>query len=164
MEKAEETKIVIEPNSEEIHMEAMTLISAGYSYIYDRKTGERSKTNNNMLPMQLQKKNPDGSLRFTTKKPPFEPKRGAYKCLLHADDPNRAHYTDMGLPVCKKHNLINPHQRTIHMQKRHKVEWAAIEAERIERERQEDREFQRSIMGMAKPQAPLYVSDKEKKK
>ena len=169
-EKAEETKLVVEnPNPEEgVSVKGLSVTSAGYSYIYDTKTGDRSKTNNNMLPMQLKKKHPDGTPRFTTIKPPFEPKKGTLKCMLHADDPNRKLYDEMGLPSCKKHNLTNPFQVRRHMEKRHKMEWQAIEQMRIEKERQEDREFQRKILSRGIEEedkaAPLYVSDKPEKK
>lgn len=120
--------------------------SAGYSYVYDTKTGERSTVNNNMLPSQLRKKRPDGSFVFTLKKPDIEVKRGTYKCMLHASDPNRAYYDTLGLPVCPKDNLTAPVQVRRHMQKRHKMEWEIIEGERIERERQHDRRLQESLI------------------
>lgn len=164
MEEIKETQVVIESNTEGILQTPTKLTSAGYSYIYDTITGDRSKTNNNMLPAQLRKKRPDGSLRFTTVKPNFIPSGGTLKCNLHKDNPNREIYNDMGLPVCKKHNLTSPFQVKRHMQKRHPMEWAAIEDMRISREKQEDREFQRSIIGMAtskKEEPPLYVSKKD---
>lgn len=125
---------------------ASTLTSAGYVYIYDTKTGERSLTNRNMLPAQLAKRREDGSFVFTQNKPARVPKRGTYKCLLHKDDPNRALYDQWGLAVCPKSNLISEHQVKRHMQNRHKVEWQTIEDARIERERQEDRALQRAFM------------------
>ena len=109
------------------------LKSAGYTIIYDIETGEQSITNNNMLAAQL-KKMRNGKRVFTTTKPSSEPKRGTIKCLLHPDDPNREHYNEMGLPQCRKSNLINEFQRTRHMQRKHRDEWAAIEAEKKERE------------------------------
>jgi hypothetical protein len=145
------------------------VLSAGYTYIYDTKTGDRSRTNNNMLLAQLKKKNKDGTQRFTTVKPPFSPPKPAVKCLLSASNPNRPLYDKMSLPVCEK-ALINDFQVRRHMMKRHKMEWEAIEQERIKAEKQEDREFQRMMMGKKpeppppEPPAPLYVSDKVKKK
>ncbi len=115
-------------------MVATALKSAGYTYIYNRKTGERSITNNNMLPTQLKKKNEDGSYVFTLSKPEFKPKRGTLKCMLHAEDPNRAHYDELGFPTCKKSNLVSPFQVSMHMQKRHKAEWAALQQEKKEKE------------------------------
>ena len=157
-----------------------SLTSAGYTYIYDTRTGERSVTNNNMLRAQLRKKRPDGSRVFTTIKPSFEPEKGQFKCLLHPKDPNRAHYDYLGLPVCHTAHIPSPFHVRQHMQKRHRVEWQVIEEERKEQERQDDKQFQREVlMGVRKAvpvptevgiasgvsgEAPLYVSDKPKRK
>jgi len=145
-------------------MVAMKLKSAGYVYIYDNRTGDRSLCNRNMLLQALKKKRPDGSTVFTTAKPSIEPKQGHFKCLLHQDNPNRKHYDELGLAVCKKANLISPYQVRRHMEKRHKMEWATIEQERIDTEKREDREFQRQIMTKATGGAPLYVSKKDRAK
>jgi hypothetical protein len=114
-------------------MTMSTIKSAGYVFVYDMETGDRSIVNANMLPSQLRKMR-NGKRVFTTQKPTIEPKRGILQCFLHPDNPNREHYTEMGLPVCKKSNLINEYQRTRHMQRKHKDEWASIEAERKTKE------------------------------
>jgi len=143
---------------------AYKVSSAGYVFIYDTRTGDRSRTNRNMLPTQLKKRRADGSPVFTTKKPSFSPARGTFKCMLHIDDPNREHYNALGLATCRKSNLTNAYQVRRHMQKRHPVEWEVIEEERKAKEKAEDREFQRELMGRAVEKAPLYVSDKDKVK
>ena len=150
-------------------MMATELKSAGWVYIYDTLTHERSVCNKNMLKRHLEKKRPDGTFVFTTKVPTVPPKRGTLKCMLHPDNPNRAHYDDLGLPVCLKSNLTSPFQVTRHMQKRHKQEWATLEQERLAKKEQDDRDFQRAMMSGLKPQvvgtpeAPLYTSDKPPK-
>lgn len=136
-------------------MTTSTLESAGWTYIYDSRTGDKSLCNNNMLAQHLKKKRPDGSYVFTTQKPKVMPKLGTLKCMLHPDNPKRGHYDELGLGTCKKSNLTSPFQVTRHMQKRHKMEWQTLEAERIEAEKQEEREFRKSLMGKA--EAPLYV-------
>lgn len=142
------------------------LTSAGWCYIYETKDGQRSICNRNMLPQLLKVKNPDKTLRFTTRKPDYEPKVGTLKCLLHQDDPNRTHYSEIGFATCPKSNITSPYQVTQHMRKRHPVEWASIEKERTDKERKEDRDFQHKLMdrvaGEEKP--PLYVSKKDKEK
>ena len=137
--------------------------SAGYTRVFDTKTSVSSNINNNMLPAALRKKRPDGSFVFTVRRPNNPPKRGIYKCLLHKDDPNRKHYDEMGFAVCSKDNLSSPFHVRRHMKARHKVEFEAIEAERLDVEKKEEREFQRSLMGKVAEKAPLYVSDKAKK-
>ena len=125
---------------------AKVLTSAGYKYIYDTKTGERSLTNANMLPAQLRKVREDGTPVFTTKKPAIEPSRGEYKCLLHPSNKERPHYDELGFAVCHKSNLMSQFQVEQHMRNRHRVEWATIQRERQEKEREEERKLQRAIL------------------
>ena len=146
-------------------MLATELTSAEWVYLYDTVTRERSVCNRNMLKQHLEKKRKDGTFVFTTKVPKVGPKRGALRCMLHPDNPNRSHYDDLGLPSCPKANLTSPFQVRRHMEKRHKQEWATLEQERVERKEQDDRDFQRAMMsGMRPPveEAPLYVPDKPK--
>lgn len=69
-----------------------------------------------------------------------------------------------------KSNLTSPYQVNRHMEKKHKDEWKAIEQERTERERQEDRELQRLLLASAvggiskEEKPPLYISKKDKAK
>ena len=137
------------------------LSSAGWVYIYEISDGQRSIANRNMLP-QLLKVKVNGKLRFTTRKPDYEPKRGTLKCLLHKDDSNRAHYNEIGFVTCPKSNITSPYQVARHMEKRHPVEWKTIEKERTDKEKAEDRQFQHAVLNAVKP-APLYVSKKDKK-
>jgi len=151
-----------------VPMATAELTSAGWCYIYDTRTGDRSRCNRNMLTQHLKLKRPDGTAIFTTVDPHIPVKVGAYKCLLHADNPNRKHYDGMGLPTCRKANLTSPFQVRRHMMKRHPQEWATIEQERTDAEKQHDREFQEKMLSrvaeapkpVGTPEAPLYVSDK----
>ena len=143
----------------------------GRVFIYDTLTREQSEVLLTMLPQMMRKVRPDGTKVFTEIKPNEGPVRGNLKCKLHADDPNRAYYDTLGLPVCRKSNLTAPFHVIRHMKSRHKVEWEILEQARKdeeiarrERERLEDREFQRSLMGQKTEKPPLYVSDKDKKK
>ena len=125
------------------------LTSAGWCYIYETKTGERSVANKNMLPQLLKVKNTDGTSRFTTVKPqnpPFPIKVGHLKCMLHQDDSKRAHYDGMGLPLCRKSNLTSPYQVRRHMMKKHSIEWQTIEQERKDVEEKRNREMQESLI------------------
>ena len=126
-------------HSNGITMTASELQSAGYVYVYDNRTGDRSVINRNMLQQQLEKRREDGSYAFTTQKPDFERVYGDVKCLLHKDDPNRSTYDNMGLAYCTKDNLTASHDLRVHMQKRHRREWATIDGERIEEDRKRNR-------------------------
>jgi len=123
-----------------VNMIASTISSAGYVYVWDRRTGERSTINMNMLPAQLKKRHPDGGLVFQHFKPDIEPQRGTLKCLLHKESPGRAAYDLWGLAYCTKSNLPSPYMVEQHMAHRHKNEWATIQRQRAEEEKRGERE------------------------
>ncbi len=127
-------------------MVVTTLRSAGYSYIWDTVTHERSLINNNMLPSAFKKKRPDGSRVFTADEPKELPARGTLKCMLHSDNPNREYYDSLGLPVCLKANLTSPFQVKRHMQKRHKMEYEALEEERLQAEKDRNIQLQEALI------------------
>lgn len=130
-------------------MTVKELTSAGYIYIWDTRTYERMPVLYYMLPSKLRQRREDGSFRFTSTDPGKKPKRGTLKCLLHPDGSNRAHYDALGFRVCAKSNITNQYQVTQHMRKKHPQEWAAIEEERKEKERQEDRKLQQALLKSA---------------
>jgi len=121
------------------------LDSAGYSYLYDTVSRERSVVNNNMKAAQLKVARLDGSLVFTAAKPSQGPWRGIIKCFLHTDQPDRPKYNAMGFSVCSKSNLPNQYQADNHARNRHRDEWRAVEADRERREREEDRRVQQAV-------------------
>ena len=132
-----------------IDVQIASLESAGYVYVYDTADGERSVVNRNMLEAQLSKLRPDGTRFFTTVKPAFEPVRGTLKCLLHKDDPERWQYDIWGFAVCNKSNLVSEFQVTRHVQVRHRMEWQTISDDRERKEKEEERNFQRQLLGAA---------------
>jgi hypothetical protein len=156
-------------------MVVSTVTGADIITIYNRITGEPSQTLKYMLASQLKKKDGAGRPVYTTVKPDVLPTKGTLKCMLHPDDPNRKHYTELGLPVCRKSNLTSPYQVLRHMQKRHQMEWKTIESEKQEVDKLEQREFQRGMLKKlyetpdeeeptsVVEHAPLYVSEKDKK-
>jgi len=150
-------KVIHKPDEDlPVPMIRGTLESAGYVYIYDTNTGDRSLANRNMLRQLLHRKRPDGSHVFTTIRPVNPPnpiKRGTYKCLLHPDDPNRGHYAEMGFPTCPKSNLTSPFMVKKHMKNRHKVEWAAIEEERKEAKEVRAQKAQEALIKAATKQS-----------
>ena len=135
-------------------VQVASLESAGYVYVYDTETGSRSVVNRNMLEAQLSKLRPDGTRFFTTVKPTFEPQRGTLKCLLHKDDPERGQYDSWGFPVCNKSNLVSEFQVNRHVQIRHRMEWQTIYDERERKEKEEERDFQRQLLGIATQARP----------
>ena len=161
-------EIIQKGTDEKPEIGGMTVTSAGYTIVYDTKTGWPSTINNNNLRQVLRKKRLDGSYVFGLRQT-VKPVDGTFKCFLHKDDQNRELYNVKGFAVCPKDNLASPYQVTRHMQKRHKTEWGEIEKDRQDAEKKEDREFQRTLMSRVigekpKEEAPLYVSKKDKVK
>ncbi len=147
----------------EAPMTVKEISSAGYVWVWDSRTFVKIPILYYMLPSKLRLKRKDGSFRFTTIDPKRKPKRGTVKCLLHKDGENRAHYDKLGFRVCPKDNITNEYQMKQHMHKKHPQEWKAIEDEKKDRERQEDRALQKLILGkVAEEKPPVYVSDKDK--
>ena len=138
--------------------------SAGYVYIWDNRTADRSVCNRNMLQTTLGKLRKDGSRVFTTIKPDFEPRGGQHKCLLHETDENREEYDALGLPICTKDNLDSPYQVTRHMETRHPQEAATIADINATAAREEDREFQRILIQAAARGAAVPANDAPPKK
>ena len=130
-------------------MVAEALKSAGWVYIYDTRTHERSICNRNMLPDTLKKLREDGSRAFTTRKPTEKAARGTLKCMLHPDGADRARYDTWGLPTCNKSNLSNPFEVSRHMQMRHKAEWATMQADQAQIEKAQEQAFRQALIQQA---------------
>ena len=112
------------------------LDSAGYSYVYDTKTRERSIVNNNMLRSVLGRKDGQGGYVFTTRKPTSPPDRGTTICMLHNDHPLRPKFDLMRLPTCRKANIPSEPEMRRHMKAKHRKEYENIK-EIEDRERQD---------------------------
>lgn len=122
------------------------ITSAGYVYVWDTRTYVKAPVLYYILAQVLRQRREDGSYRWTTNDPGKLPKRGTYVCMLHKDHPNRKHYDELGFRVCPRDGIINAYQVTQHMKSKHRAEWATIEQERVERERQEDRRLQQLMV------------------
>jgi hypothetical protein len=107
-----------------------------------------------MLEQQLSKLRPDGTRFFTTVKPDIEPTRGTLKCLLHKDNSERWQYDEWGFAVCNKSNLVSEFQVNRHVQIRHRMEWQTIYEDRQVKEKEEERDFQRQLLGLAVKNTP----------
>ena len=127
-------------------MVVRSISSAGYVYVWDTRSYEKLPILYYMLPSKLRQRRPDGSFRFTTNDPGLLPKRGSIKCMLHLNGENRKYYDELGFRVCGKENITNNYQLRQHMLKKHPQEWKAIEEERTNKEKQEDRALQRLLL------------------
>ena len=131
--------------------------SAGWVTVWDKFTGEPSKVNRNMLETQLLKVNDDGLRCFTTVKPAIEPWRGSTLCMLHPDSEDRPVYDRMGLPVCKSGNLASEFQMRLHMQHRHKNEWAQLQDIEQQKVDEEERLVRQALIRANTPTEDLLV-------
>ena len=128
-------------------MAALSTTGAGYVWVYHTETGEPSLINRNMLLVQLRDKLIPGTQRrafsLTQSRQPY---RGTIKCALHMDSPEHDRYAEMGFPECNKSNIPTKYQLLLHMQHKHPTVFKALELERTEAEKQEERAFWRTLL------------------
>lgn len=103
-------------------------MSAGMVLLYDTRTGVSSIFHRNNLKNGLKRRREDGSLMYTSEKLDIVDTTPKLPCWLHGDHPDRPLYAKMGLKTCTKVLSSVQHVR-VHMMKRHKSEWDAIEAD-----------------------------------
>lgn len=131
-------------------MVVSALDEAGYTRVYHTKEGDTRIVHKNLLKSILQKKNDDGSYAFSPRPVRLLTKAKAnLNCLLHINDLRRAKFEGLGLPVCDREGIPSPYQQRMHMIRKHKQEWAIIEQEREEREKQEQKEWQQNLLSGA---------------
>lgn len=127
-------------------MAALGTTGAGYVWVYHTETGEPSLVNRNMLLVQLRDKLlPNGRRAFSLSQS-RQPYRGTIKCALHTDGPEHERYAQMGFPECNKSNIPTKYQLLLHMQHKHPTVFKALELERTDAEKQEERAFWRSLL------------------
>ena len=149
----------------EAEMKLQEVTSAGYLYVWDTETGEKLPILSYMLPAKMRQLRPDGKPRFTGHDPKIKIWRGQIKCRLHQDDPERKHFDDLGLRVCRKSNITNPHALIQHMRLKHPQEWKQIDEEKKGKERLEDRQLQQAILlSLTRDKVEPNVESKEEKK
>ena len=137
-----------------------TLETNGYVVVYNRHTREPSVIHRNSLRAVLRDRiDPEtGQLAFTLDQPDEPPYRGTLKCFLHADDPNRLKYDMFGFARCRKSNLPTEYQRGLHMTKKHKAEWAAIQAAKSDDRLEEEREYRKAILARLRADEPVPLA------
>jgi hypothetical protein len=115
--------------------------------VYHRASREPRVINENMLGVVLRKVDPaTGKLAFQMREPEEAPFMGQHPCMLHASNPNRAHYDEMGLPECKAGHLRNAYEVDRHMSVKHKSALAAIRREELAGQQEEERAFRRALL------------------
>jgi len=133
------------------------LSSAGWVYVWNQFTGDRSLCNRNTLGTQLLKRDEQGRRVFTTQDPGIRPARGNFLCMLHKDHPDRVFHDALGLPTCPAGHLRNEYNVRLHMQHRHRSEWAVLEDERRKQTEEEERQVRRAIIDRSTAPTPVPV-------
>ena len=161
-------------------MRVNSLAFKGYVEVWDTQTGIKSLQPRWLLWQTMRKKRADGSLVFTRTDPKIAPNHGAdLKCPLNPASPEHFRLKSMGFKECTKQHI--PHQDALmrHVRKSHQRAWEAMEREREDRLREEDRQMQRDMLQAltaaavkgvtvvtpepalvtGSPERPLYVKD-----
>lgn len=141
----------------------------GYVEVWDTVTGVKSLQPWWLLWQTMKKKRADGSLVFTRTDPKIPPNYGAdLVCYMNPASKEHARVKGMGFKDCTKQHI--PHEDALmrHVKKSHSRAWEALERERTERIRQEDRKLQQDMLsamtqaavrGVAAPTATVPVAE-----
>ena len=119
----------------------------GYVQVWDTQTGILSLQPWWLMWQTMRKKRPDGSLVFTRTDPKIAPNHGAdLFCPLNPVSSEYPRLKGMGFKPCTKQHI--PHEDALmrHVQKSHSRAWEAMERDREERIRQEDRKLQQDML------------------
>lgn len=135
--------------------------------VYNTRTGDSSIMNIVHRPF-LNPDNPrawkwgDGTMMLSTTFPAgVTLVRGEFICRLHPNHEKRAYYDEIGLrgKTCfeaggGKEGIPSEFDVQLHMEKRHRREWALIKEDEVRRERVDEREWQRTVLLMARGEVP----------
>lgn len=125
--------------------------------IYSTIDGEPRHINTYMLAKTIRKKRADGRPAFTMK-PVVQYLPGTLKCMLHPESDLRELCDRIGLRhrSCSMDNIRTKLDQRLHMEHRHRQEWAAIAEYQAELEKEEEREFRRALLSgqIAQPASP----------
>ncbi len=110
--------------------------------LYSMVDGMRIVIPDFMVPATLRKRLPNGQRAFTSRRESAPRwKEGAVLCWLHHDHPKRDEWDEAGVAgiFCPAAHLASPYSARIHMQHRHKNEWAAIQEYQSDLEKRDER-------------------------
>ena len=139
---------IVHRNDDEVPAPMMVaaLQNSGYVRLYNTRTGEMSLNNRSWLKNQLKKVWPGTKDAVWSPRKPegITPTRGALKCPLHPEHADNPSFVGMGLPECKKANLINEYEVQRHVRFKHPSAFAAIERKREQADRDESRDLMKA--------------------
>ena len=118
-----------------------------YVEVWDTQTGVSSFQPWWLLWQTMRKRREDGSLVFTRTNPNIPADYGAdLFCPLHPEAPVGQRFGGKGFKACKKKHIPHWDGLQRHIRKSHGRAWEAMERERTDRERVEDRALQREAI------------------
>lgn len=127
-----------------VPMRVSDLRYKGYVTVWDTITGAESIQPWWLLWQTMRKAREDGSKVFTRTNPHIPPDHGEDMfCPLNPAAPAAERFSGKGFKACKKQHIPHWDGLQRHIQKSHGRAWKAMERERQDRERNEDRELQR---------------------
>lgn len=139
---------IVGATAEVLDANGKPLPGTAYVRVYDTETREPSVLPYMMLERQLNILREDGSRVFTTVRPKEPPIRGSFLCPLHPKAPRRDEFDKVGLPKCRKANLMTEMDVQRHFKSCHPRAWQYSEQARVRDEKENDRDFQRRMMEM----------------
>ena len=84
---------------------------------------------------------------YTRRDPHIEPNYGAKLfCPPNPESPDYSRLQGMGFKACRKHNIPNEAARMAHLKSSHKSAFTALELDRTDRMRAEDRQLQKDVL------------------
>jgi len=140
--------------------------------IYDTSTNEPREVLVNMLRKTMQKRR--GNKPAFSITPLGEYVQGHVMCYLHPDHPDRKWLASVGVTkLCETvlpdgttvsaGNLASEYDRDLHMQHKHRREWAVIKEARERQEREADRELRREEVAAMREAMAAMASNVAKK-
>lgn len=121
----------------------------GYVQVWDTVTGIMSLQPRWLLWQTMTKTRANGSRVFTLHDPKIPQAYGNdLMCPLHPQHPDFPRYKSQGFPECPGKKRHIPHQQALnsHIRHTHKRLWEAMEQDRQDRIREEDRQIQRDLL------------------
>lgn len=132
----------------------------GYVEVWNTRTGRHALQPRWLLWQTMAKKREDGSTVFTLTDPHIPQNYGAdLFCPLNPLSPDYSKLKGMGFQDCRKQHI--PHQDGLnrHIRKSHNRAWTALELDRSNRMREEDRQAQRELTEAIKLAVVKGVAD-----
>ena len=130
-----------------VPMRVSSLKFKGYVRVWDTLTGVESLQPWWLLWQTMRKRREDGSLVFTRTDPHIPPDYGDdLFCPLNPEAPADQRFAGKGFQACKKKHIPHWDGLQRHIRKSHGRAWEAMELERRQRERKEDRDLQHAAI------------------